>query len=366
MVLLSLTNLYSMMLLCLTRRHHIGAILFGLSFATTVGLLNSRKLQESDLKDYVEWFNMVGDMTLPMYLFVKGNDYIYFAFNYFFYHYISSNPINFIFGITFISYLLIFATGYIIFHHRQDSRIKMIILCIMLMSPLLFINSGHLVRQLLAASVVTLSVYTRTTHPIKILLIVVASLIHSSALIFLVFQVLATKIITLTRTIVISVVVVLSTNLLALLPFRRTGIGFFDVILSRLIEQDNADLHISLLAISLIVLCLVIYYSNTKFQGLEYEKQNTSFALLCICVLLFYLMPGFKELSLRYSYYAVVMMPIFFGTKVKIKTDGATMFCGMGLLYFTLLFYSANNQWDFSCGFDTLFNFDFRLNPCTY
>jgi hypothetical protein len=366
MFLIPYFTLFSFFLISLTSYYRLGAVLFALCFSLSTGILNSGKVVESDLKDYMEWFLLSGELPFWQYLLFKGNDFLFFIYNYFFFHFVSTSPKFYIFFTTVISYLIIFFSGYKVLSSHPDIKPKLFTLCVSLMFPLIFVNSGHLVRQLVAGAIVVFALYGVKDRKHTFWIFIIAGLIHSSALLFVLFMFAPISKLTITKSVMVVGIIILVISILKLLTFKSLGIPFIDVIYSRLVQQDNADLKMSIIAICAVFVPLIMYFWDKKFVGHPFEKQNLQVALLCLAIVTFYIIPSFIELSLRYSFYLWIILPVYLATKVNLKFNNVLMLLIISVQYFLFLFYSANNQWDYACGYRMLFTFQFGFDYCNF
>lgn len=363
-MILPLTQFVSLLLLSFTKHSRVTAWVFSLAFSLSVSILNAGKFVESDLQDYYEWFLASKDFPILDYLFIKGNDFIFFAYNYFIYHYITQSPDTYIAITTFISYMSIFYVGYMNILEKNSERDKLFLLCICLMLPLIFVNSGHLVRQFLAAAVVVSAIYGQRENPKIIILYLIAALIHSSALLFLFFHFIRNFQVTAIRAVLISGTVVVLLYFLSLLPYHPTGIRTIDVIYSRLVIQDNAKLTVTMSAITIVLLILVFYFWIIRSHSRNLKANDNIVGYLCVFIFVFYLIPDFSELALRYMFYLWCILPIFVAKNIHFRLTNLNKYVLGGLAYGLFIAYILYSPWDYNCGLMFLFSLGIESLLC--
>lgn len=332
----------------------------------TAGVINSGKKIESDLKDYINWFSQSADFSFSQYIFLKGNDILYFIYNYLFYHNVSASGEVYIFCTTVLAYLIIFFAGYRHFSTRSGVKTKLVLLCIFLPFPLIFINSAHFLRQFLAGAIVVFAIYGVNTNKARLFSLLLASLVHSSAFIFVIFMCIPIRKWKLKQLILMGISIPLILKALSLLNYHETGYPLIDVIYYRIVVQTGPTLVMSTFAVLLAALVLMLSILTTRFDSPEDKPKNVYMGLSAFMVLVFYTMPATVELSLRFAYYIWMLLPVFLATKINIKTQPTVTVILIAASYAASIVYVINNQWDFSCGVQRLFTFEIGFSSCVY
>ena len=363
-------TILSALILLYCKQYRLGSVFFAIFYSLTAGIINSGKKVESDLADYLRWFQASADLSFFDYIFFKGNDFLFFIYNFIFYNYISKSDEFYIFFTISICYFFIFWAGFKYFKRRKSEKNNLIVLCIFLMFPLIFVSSGHFLRQFIAATIVTYSVYGIYRKQYRILGFIAASLVHSSAFLFIIFMIIPFHRLALKQILLIIPTTLITLQILKSLPYISTGIKNIDIIYYRLVFQSGADLVMSSLAIILVFFVLILAMKNNKDihsqNGLEsYEYRGDVYiGLTALLVIIFYMIPSMAEYSLRYSFYIWVFFPIFIADKIKFKNHNGLFLIIMFLVYILSLKYVESNQWDFTCGFLRLFTFEIGFSSC--
>jgi hypothetical protein len=186
--------IYFIILTQTTNRKYFYVLIVMLSFF--LGLINSTKVPQSDLQVYYSSFLSIGSVKFKDYVFnsshsidtyYEGIEPMYYLISYFIYHIFGNNFSNFILILSVVGYLFLFGSIYNYFNYIGANTLSIITaICILAFFNQYFYITAHLVRQVLAFSIIMYciiekAVYNRNRY----LLIVCSVLIHSSTLFFI-------------------------------------------------------------------------------------------------------------------------------------------------------------------------------------
>ena len=163
-------------------------------FAAYISCINATKVPDNDLEMYLDYYKAVNYTDFFTYItFLSQGEAIkeplFSVLNYILYWIIGSNTKVYIFCISFISYgLLAYSLIKLAFKLELSYKVIIFCICIMMFTPYLFIMSAHLVRQILATSLLFyLLVDTSFYNNKKWWLVIAMVLIHTTTLFFVVF-----------------------------------------------------------------------------------------------------------------------------------------------------------------------------------
>lgn len=162
------------------------SFLLGMLAAAYLGLINTTKLPDSDLVQYLEWFEIAGESGFIEYIALHSREPVFYAWMWIVSAIFGGDNHSFIFLSTWLPYS-IFAYSIVIVCRRYDvdARVTAILVILFLFLPPLFSISAHLIRQFMAGALVTLFFARRLAmQKSSWWVIVVAVFIHYSALIF--------------------------------------------------------------------------------------------------------------------------------------------------------------------------------------
>jgi hypothetical protein len=249
---------------------------------------------------------------------------------------------------------------------NSEVRKKLILVCIFLPFPLIFINSAHFFRQFLAGALVVFAVYGVEHKKIRLFVFLLAGFVHSSAMIFIIFMLVPIKVLKFKQMALLCLSIPLLLKALSVLPYLETGYPIIDVLYYRLVMQTGPPLEMSILAFIAAVVVLIISTWKSGFESPDDELKNQYVGLTALVVIIVYFSPAMIELSLRFAYYIWMFLPIFLATRINIRSYPIMMFISLGLSCFISVFYVMNNQWDYSCGLERLLTFEIGFSSCVY
>lgn len=179
------TVLFTTFLAYHRKKDHLLLILIG-CLACFMGVLNTTKLPESDLLAYKNIFLAANDYNIHEYLNLFKREYVYYFLSYLFYYLTGGNWSFFLFTVTLIAYALILISVRLVLKILDtDKTTSVFVLVSVSMFPFLFTLSAHLLRNFLAGScVVYFLVNFFFLNKNKLQWLIIAVLIHSSALLF--------------------------------------------------------------------------------------------------------------------------------------------------------------------------------------
>lgn len=155
--------------------------------------INKRIDEETDLLAYQTLFENAIGLSLNEYLFLIGKEPVFFTFQYYLAHFVNGNFLLAFFIYVFVIYFFALKSIAIFTGHLSIERQIMFPLGLVLFSffPQTFSLAGHLLRQMIASS---LMMYCLASHLVlnkkKYILALSACFIHSSLFLFLFFLLL--------------------------------------------------------------------------------------------------------------------------------------------------------------------------------
>ena len=157
-----------------------------ISISIFLGLVNTTISRESDIVEYLIWFNNAKDLSFHDYI-LTNKEAGFSSVIYLMYYVFFGSEDLFIFSITFFIYIFLL-TSIIKFysHYKIDNNLIVIAIFIAAFMPQFFAVSLNIIRQLLASSILFYFLIMYLFYnKIKYHLLLLAILIHSSVLIFL-------------------------------------------------------------------------------------------------------------------------------------------------------------------------------------
>lgn len=289
-----------------------------------LGLINSKKIIESDLILYSNQFELSQEYSFFEYLVINFKDPLYYSTNYLFYHFISNDFSFFIFFLTFVSYYFLLKATYIFSNGiglKNNFAIFAVILCALF--PQLFSFSGHLLRQFLSISIgyyfISLFLFVKSSKYYAVILIL-SSLIHSSNLIFVPFLFFKSNIKSLFKySIFISPLVFL---IYSLLNSNSPLINGF-----RRLQNITKGAELEPLSQSLIMLIIVMFFLNF-INNYKIERSINKIIfdrIFFFLIFLFFIFINNTEISSRllpniYFFWPIILS--FFFKKIKFNSYG--------------------------------------------
>lgn len=315
-----------------------GLEIFHLSFV--LGIINARKLVESDLVLYSKQFEFAGEYGFLEYIILNFKDPFYYALNYFIYHFITDNFTIFLLLFTIISYCFLlkaadmFCRAFGLSHSQCLAA-----LLVLALFPQIFSFSAHLLRQFLAVSIGFYAVakyFFNSQKKLAILLLVVSVLTHSSNLIFVIFFMADLKVKNLIKWAILLVPIIL-----AVFVFSISD----SVLLNGFFRAKNLDAGAELEAISPVVLLFLAVFMVINVIINRYTPYSNNKALFdrmfwsIIGLFLFFVFLGNTEVSNRllpiiYFFCPLILVYLFF--LIEMKFISQSLVIGLFLILFAL------------------------------
>ena len=294
-----------------------------------LGLINTTKLPDSDLLNFLDWYRIAQNLHLVDYLILKSREPLYFISLYGIANIPFSSPQLFIFFSTLVSYF-IFLIAIIRASIHLGLREKLIIglIILFLFFAPLFSLSAHLMRQFLAGTIIVLffSEYIISGKR-KWLILLSAVLVHYSSIIFVPIVFLK-KI----RMFSSSISIVLSLSGLALMYsiakvtsplFAKIPVLGF--VFDRIAAQDGAELG----ALSLPTISFTFISAFMSFLNMRYIRRpiasnglwaiNMSVIAIAVIALLANIQTQLSEIALRFFFYIYFLLglslPIYMASR---------------------------------------------------
>ena len=283
-----------------------------------LGVLNSLKVPESDLLNYVTLFELVPDFNFYTYLVISGKEFVFNLLNYPLY-YLTAGSFPIYLGIfTSVSYFILFYS--ILKMHKAvklSNSAFLMSMGVAFLFPQLFSLSGHLLRQFLAGSLTCLFLVDYFFYNKKgYFIILSAILIHTSSILFIIvitpffrFNFFSLK----------NLKYTFSYGILFLLLFYLTS-KFEIPVLSYLIERASTttknDQFSSLSLVNFLLLGFnvgVTYLASLK-MNMKANRSSIHSLFIINLVLLLFVLINFNnvEIALRFSFYGHFLFPITF------------------------------------------------------
>jgi hypothetical protein len=294
-----------------------------------LGLINTTKLPDSDLLNYLDWYRVAQNLHLVDYLTINPREPLYFISLYGIANLPFSSPQLFIFFSTLVSYF-IFLIAIIRTSIHLGLREKLIIglIILFLFFAPLFSLSAHLMRQFLAGTIIVLffSEYIISGKR-KWLILLSAVLVHYSSIIFIPIVFLK-KI----RMFSSSISLVLCISALALMYFISKGtahlfnnIPVLGFVLDRISAEDGAELGaLSLQAILMALISAFISFLNIRCIRRPYASHelwviNLSVIAIVVIALFANIQTQLSEIALRFFFYIYFLLglslPIYMASR---------------------------------------------------
>lgn len=324
-----------------------------------LGLINTTKLPDSDLLNYLDWYRTAQNFPLVDYLIINFREPLYFVSLYGIANIPSSSPQLFIFFSTLVSYF-IFLIAIIRTSIHLGLREKLIIGLILLFlffAPL-FSLSAHLMRQFLAATIVVLflSEYIISGKR-KWLILFLAVLVHYSSIIFIPIVFLK-KI----RMFSYNISLVLCLTALALMYFIAKGATplFADIpvlgfVFDRISAEDGAELEaLSLSAISFAFISAFISFLNMRYIRRpvacdELWVINIGVIVIVVIALLANMQTQLSEIAHRFFFYLYFLLGLTLPMYMASRKNSARFLLTVLLIAIPFFVYKLQfGEWEYA------------------
>jgi hypothetical protein len=327
--------------------------------ALYLGLVNVTKMPESDLATYLKAFDDAQQLDFTTFLIVNVREPLYYVSLYGLANLPGVDGRVYLFLSSLLPYL-VFGTAVlrICAALRLDGRSQVSLLVFLLFFPQLFSLSAHLLRQMLAASLLMLFLADQAvTGRRRWGLGLLGVFMHYSAMPFLVlslFQPLkqCSRVVNLLFQVLTLVAVYVLAVQAAPLFFDVPVLGF---VFQRLVTGEGAMLDpLTLPVLGTAVLYLAIsLFSLTRTAGRTLGAQDWAVMLctvtVCVVVLIFSLQPTLSEIAVRYYFYLYFLMGLVFPFVMVRVPRSRLLVHALALLCVPLFFFKlASGEWTFA------------------
>lgn len=322
---------------------YLAFIFLGLS----IGCINALKIPESDLINYIDFYENAGKYNYFDYLKLEDKEYLFFSINYLSYHILGGSFLFYIILFTGICYFLIFYAIRILDQHlKLGKQAYLLAIMVAVLFPNIFGLSAHLMRQFFAMSLILVFLVKNIFEGDKrsLLFFIMAVTIHTSSIFFgIAFIPFINKKLSLKLTLFFLVFIIgLSlffanfSSLLEELPVIGYGV-------TRFMNRENAiweteNLGILSLLFQVIVLGLMYFGINKiyKIQNIMLHKLYYITLFLVIFILSNY---NNTEIAARFNFYIYILFPIafyFLHTVFNVTEKKSAFFLNLFLFFFFL------------------------------
>lgn len=287
-----------------------------------LGLINSLKVPESDLINYINFFEAVPDFNLVEYLLFTGREFLFNLLNYVLFYLTTGNSSVYIVVLTSASYFLLFYSllkMHQVLNYGKSSLLLSIGAAILF--PTLFSLSAHLIRQFLASSLVMLFLVDYFFYnKRRFLIITIAGLIHTTAFFFIIFlaplfKQNLTNGKTLKKLLFPILLILISIYLFdELLDLLRT-FPIASYIIDRITFTDKYASFNKLGLTNFILLGFNIVITYLACRSKNYKKTHRAKGIFLVnLVLLLFIILNYNntEIALRFSFFAYFLFPFSF------------------------------------------------------
>ncbi|NWH05786.1 EpsG family protein [Desulfobacter latus] len=328
--------------------------------AIYLGLINSTKFIESDLLNYKYMFDLCKNVSLFEVVALKNKEPIFFAFTYSLNKIFFNNFSLYVIILTFIIYFNMFISIHRFWRYQTNSLFFVLFsITIFALYHSFFINSTHLIRQVLAGSVFFIFLIERTVSG-KVLWVClpIAILIHSSSgvLFLLAFLPGIEKKISLKRLLlmfcIIGIAILILDNLLGFLDGLTKNIPFLNYPFARLSTIENysrADMRDFVVGANpignvYIPLLFMAIGMGIYFTGHVKERifGFINIFIIFILIVFFLKIVGYLFISLRLNIYTIFFMPFLIPYLIFIfekKHINSFRIMGVLMLGFMLIYF---------------------------
>ena len=300
-----------------SNKSKISLYFISFAFSLMLGLINSKKKIESDLVNYMLFFENCNDYNFIEYLAFHGKEPLFFSLTYFLNLILNSNFELYLIVITFIPYFVL--SSYLItvfFKKNLNFHLIITFLWIFFLFPNLFSLSAHITRQFIS-SVFVIIFLTEIVINKRYLhyLLLISVLFHSSSIIFIFIYFIPRRELTFkVKTFylaIFSLIIFFIFSLNSVFSEVFSGIPIIGYVMERFNKIGVKQLE-SLSVLSFILSLLTIYFFRVSLK--TYDKMNIAlYELTSICLFVFILINfNNSEIALRYSYYLYFLFPISF------------------------------------------------------
>lgn len=288
-------------------------VFLGLSF----GCINVLKVPESDLLNYIEFYINAGKYDFINYLKIEDKEYLFFSLNYFLYYVLGGSFQIYLIIFTALCYFLLFYSVRILDKHLKFGKESYFLaIIVIVLFPNIFSISAHLMRQFLAASLLIVFLIKNIFEGDKksILFLVLSSLIHSSALLFIIILLpFFNKRMSNTNMFIFLILSLGFGLILGRFSSLFEGVPVLGYGIQRFTERDNVyeTENLGYLAVLLQGITVFLFYFGIK----KYKMNNFSrlYKLLYIVLfLIIFILSNYQntQMASRFNFYIYFLFPI--------------------------------------------------------
>lgn len=331
-------------------------------FGLFLGVLNTLKTPESDLVNYMVFFENASSYNYLDYLLIENKEYFYFTLNYLIYYVSKGDFSLFLVFITSLSYYCLFYSIRMLHNNLNlGKNAYWVALIVVFLFPNFFAISAHLMRQFLGLAIVSVFLMKNIFKGNKASLpfFILAVLTHTSTLVFAVAFIPAVKKKLSPKKIVqfilgTTILIILGgvfASVLSDLPVIGYAFKRFTRRETAIWETDN--LGVLSLLIQLIVLTL-FYVGIVRNNRFNQTKINMLFNLALLLILFVLANYNNTSMAARFNFYVYMFLPfgmyflqqLLFIRKIKVKR----LLNSVILLFFLVWFiYKLNyGTWEYN------------------
>lgn len=357
-----LANLLSLFFLKNVYKNDLKSKAIFLILGLCIGFINTLKVPESDLLNYIDYFNLSANYNFFDYIILQNKAYVYFSLNYISYYLLGGNFNIFIILYTGISYFFIFSAIRLL-----DKKLKLgyhsylLAIIITVFFPNIFSISAHLMRQFLAISIIIFFIIKNIFDGDKksVIYFFIASLIHSSSLFFIIlfFPGLNKKISLLKGFLFLTFTFIFFYSISNYSNFFQS-IPILGYAINRFLNKENAIWETGNLSILIFVfqffILLVFYLGILKNKIIRDYRVNKLFYITFFLVIFIIANYNNTEIALRFNFYIYFLLPIsfyfIFGLLKINRVNYLTLFNGIiFIVFFTWFFIDLiNGRWEYN------------------
>jgi hypothetical protein len=348
-----LAGLTSLSVLYIQKKNYSYQVICLFFLSLLLGLINSLKVPESDLINYVSSFEVIAQFNFIQYIIISNKEFGFFALNYILYYLTAGNFASYMIIFTSLSYFILFYS--LLKMHRAlklgDSSLLLAI-GVAFLFPVLFSLSAHIMRQFLAGSLVCFFLVEYIFYDKKKYFIIIASLlIHTTTFFFLIiFTPLFKRNASLTKILKISFVLLIFVSIISfnteVFLSLLDGIPVLSYLLNRAtnIVNDGQFDYLGLANFALLGFNVLVSYLASFKMGNEQNASSLKRLFFINLFLLLFIIINFNntEIALRFSFFGFFLLPFsmyflnsFFKKTYKYLNLTITLFI---LCFFTLIF----------------------------
>ena len=291
-----------------------------LPIAGFLALLNANKIFVSDVVGYYNIFEQAYNFQFLDYMkkFSKTTQPILYIFNYIIHYLMDFSPRAYVFIVTFVPYLILFfSIKKILDKSNLENSFYFIILLSIMISPLIFQLSGHLIRQFFSFSLLFLAI-SMDNRLSMVFFYIISLLTHAMSIIFfpiIFFIFFRKKINNYDSTLIFGIAFILILIIFALLFFDNYYLQRWrSLFLDAQIMVRSVGIGYKILTVLSIIFCIINFFKKKNYFEFIFSNFNLVFYFF-IFYSLFSL--SLNKISIRYAMYLYVSLPIIIFISVK-------------------------------------------------